>query len=159
MILKCSIWAFWRILEYSGGHEFSGHLDLCTIAPFRPLIRGCWKLRGPSVKGLLFLLPSWRWHTVGHHSPLSPPQNYACEWQRCPGDSRRWGKEATARRGSLVKTPEFLNRNSFTAAPHPTWDLWLSSPLSPKNPSALAGRNSEKAYPQEPQPMNQQTDN
>lgn len=56
-------------------------------------------------------------------------------------------------------TLEFPDRNFSSKAPHPTWDLWLSSPPSPKNPSSLVGRNLQEACPQEPQLMNQQTDN
>lgn len=60
---------------------------------------------------------------------------------------------------SLGMTLEFPGRSSSSAAPHPTRDLWLSSPPSPKTLFALVGRRSQEACPQEPQLMNQQTDN
>lgn len=54
---------------------------------------------------------------------------------------------------------EFPSGNASSAVPHLTQDFWLSSPSSPKTASALAGSNSQEACPQEPQLMNQQTDN
>lgn len=156
--LLCPIWAFWTTLECNRDHEFFGHLGLCTTVPFRSLIWGHWKLRGTSVNCLPFSPSREEKHGRGAFS-LYPPQHGECGWQRSPRVSIRWGEEAKGKRGCLDKTLEFPSRNSSSATPHHTGDLWLSSLPSPKNPSALVVRNSQQACPQEPQLMNQQSDN
>ena len=93
MILKCSLWAFWRILKYSRDHEFFGHLDPNTLVPFRPLLWRSWKLRGSSVRCLPLSLSSGRICMGGQLSPFHLSKLWVWVAEVSWGQ-HKWDKEA-----------------------------------------------------------------